>query len=333
MENRLRYTINDVVKHNFYQLQKFLFEGEFENLNNDARVLYSMLKDRHELSIANGWTNEYGEVYIIFSRDEMCEKLKLTKKTVIKAMKTLKEFELIEEERIGQGHANKIYLLTVETLVNPQKCKKSTSEKRGVNSALSEVEKLHLSSINNTDRSESIYPPTEPKPETPVEQPKAAPPIDTIDTPAEIIKVLTKAELAAKISLAELKNKHSDKIEDLDIIFDVLSDILTNNNVLTSTVRISKQNLPFATVNAELQKLEQKHIEYVLHSLNANDNKHKINRNLTSYILTSLYNAPRTISYYFDRSFSPKPSEPEKKYDGMTFEEMIEKRIRKTLNL
>ena len=156
--------------------------------------------------------------------------------------------------------------------------------------------------------------------------------MDSIDTSNEI-KTFTKDELMDKISLDEIKAKNPDKIEDIDIIFDVLSDILTNNNILTSTVRISKQNLPFATIYAELKKLEQKHIEYVLHSLNANDNKHKINRNLTSYILTSLYNAPRTISYYFDRSFSPKPSEPEKKYDGMTFEEMIEKRIRKTLNL
>ena len=163
------------------------------------------------------------------------------------------------------------------------------------------------STLNFNNNDVSIYPTSE-KPETPVEQPKAAPPIDTIDTPAEIIKVLTKAELAAKISLAELKNKHSDKLEDIEIIFDVLADVLTVENPLSPTLRISKQNIPFINVKAEFQKLESKHIEYVIHSLNNNDNKHKINKNTKSYLLTSLFHAPRTISYYFDRRFSPKPA-------------------------
>jgi len=121
MNNRVRFTAEDVKKHTFYQMPKFLFEGEFKNLNNDARVLYSVLKDRHELSLCNQWVNEDNEVYIIFSRAEMCEVLGLSENTILKAMKTLKEYKLVEEDRIGLGQANRIYLLTVQSLIKPTK--------------------------------------------------------------------------------------------------------------------------------------------------------------------------------------------------------------------
>jgi hypothetical protein len=119
MENKKRFTLSDVVKNTFYQMPKFLFGGEFKKLNNDARVLYSILKDRHELSMMNGWINENDEVYIIFSREEMQDILGLSDKPVTNAIKKLKELNLIEEDRIGLGQANKIYLLIPETVVNP----------------------------------------------------------------------------------------------------------------------------------------------------------------------------------------------------------------------
>lgn len=128
MNNRVRYTAEDVKKHTFYQMPKFLFEGEFKNLNNDARVLYSVLKDRHELSLINQWVNEDNEVYIIFSRTEMCEVLGLSDKPITKAMNTLKQYNLIEEERPGQGYKNKIYLLTVKVANIPLNRRISDSE-------------------------------------------------------------------------------------------------------------------------------------------------------------------------------------------------------------
>jgi hypothetical protein len=99
-------------------MPKFLFEGELENLTNDARVLYSLLRDRHELSIKNHWVNSEGEVYLIFSRENMCGFLKLCEKTITKAMNTLKKYNLIEEQRRGLGKPNLIYLLNPE--MNPE---------------------------------------------------------------------------------------------------------------------------------------------------------------------------------------------------------------------
>jgi DNA-binding transcriptional ArsR family regulator len=108
-----RYTKEEVVNNRFYQMPKFLFESEFKELSNDARVLYALLRDRHELSLSNEWVNDAGEVYFIFSRENMGEVLGLSGKTVTKAMNDLKKHNLIEEERQGQGKPNLIFLRVV----------------------------------------------------------------------------------------------------------------------------------------------------------------------------------------------------------------------------
>jgi DNA-binding transcriptional regulator YhcF (GntR family) len=122
MQTTRRYNQEDVSNNLFYQMPKFLFEGELRNLSNDARVLYSLLKDRHELSLKNNWINEEGEVYFIFSRESMCEVLGLSDKTVTKAINHLKKHDLIEEERRGQGKPNLIFLKVV-TVANTKKRK------------------------------------------------------------------------------------------------------------------------------------------------------------------------------------------------------------------
>lgn len=111
-----RFTVEEVESNQFYQMPKFLFNAEFKHLSNDARVLYSLLRDRHQLSIKNKWINNNGEVYMIYTRLEMADKLGITDKTVLKAVNKLKEYELLEETRQGINKPNILYLthVTVE---------------------------------------------------------------------------------------------------------------------------------------------------------------------------------------------------------------------------
>ena len=109
--NRIRYTVEKVLSNSFYQLPKFLFTGELKNLSNDARVLYALLRDRHDLSLKNQWFNDKNEVYHIMSRETMGDMLGLSRKTVIKVVNELKRYALLEEERKGQGKVNLLYLL------------------------------------------------------------------------------------------------------------------------------------------------------------------------------------------------------------------------------
>lgn len=111
MSNRARYTVDTISNACFYQMPKFLFEEEMKRgLSNEAKVLYSLLKDRHDISLKNKWINENDEVYLIFSREEMADMLGCSPLTLRKAIHQLKQFGLIEEERLGLNKANRIYL-------------------------------------------------------------------------------------------------------------------------------------------------------------------------------------------------------------------------------
>lgn len=152
MNNRTRYTLDEIKRNTYYQMPKFLFEGEFENLTNDARVLYSLLRDRHDLSIKNQWINENSEVYLIFSRENMCEMLKLSEKTITKAMNDLKKYKLIDEQRRGQGKPNLIYLLTIEN-VDITKNRKIYGSRTGVFT----VQEQEFLRANDTEMNENKY--------------------------------------------------------------------------------------------------------------------------------------------------------------------------------
>lgn len=122
MKNRIRYSANEHVRARFVQLPLFLYEPDFLGMTNDARCLYAFLRDRHDLSMKNGWVDESGNIYIIFSRENMADMLGVSLSTVTRLMKTLAKFNLVEEVRQGLNQPNRIYLLTLENPEYIRKC-------------------------------------------------------------------------------------------------------------------------------------------------------------------------------------------------------------------
>ena len=56
----------------FYRIPKVLFtEERFRSVSAEAKVLYGLLLDRMSLSCKNGWLDQAGRVYIIFTIDEV----------------------------------------------------------------------------------------------------------------------------------------------------------------------------------------------------------------------------------------------------------------------
>lgn len=48
----------------YYKLPKLLFESErYKNMKPEVKVVYSVLKDRLELSLSKGWIDEDGTIY------------------------------------------------------------------------------------------------------------------------------------------------------------------------------------------------------------------------------------------------------------------------------
>ncbi len=146
----------------FYRVPKVLFTDEkFSNISSDAKLLYGIMLDRMNLSAKNGWVDELGRVYIIFTIEEVKGALGCAEK---KAVKLLHELEnkcgLIERKRIGLGKPNYIYVKNfVDNSVERQflNCQKDNSGT--VNKTIQELSKAQS---NNTDIKDTDYSDTDP---------------------------------------------------------------------------------------------------------------------------------------------------------------------------
>ena len=85
---------------------------EYQKLSMESKVLYSMMFDRMSLSKKNNWKDEFGRVFIYYTVDEIIEKIGCCKQKALKLLNGLKEFGLIECERIGLTKPNRIYVKT-----------------------------------------------------------------------------------------------------------------------------------------------------------------------------------------------------------------------------
>jgi len=107
----MRYTLQDIIANAYMKFPKFLLSKEFAKLSSDAKVLYTVMLDRHTLSLKNRWHDENGDVYIHYSREQMQTDVSKSDKTVKKAVDELKAASLVEDVRQGLNRPNKIYLL------------------------------------------------------------------------------------------------------------------------------------------------------------------------------------------------------------------------------
>ena len=96
------------------QMPRWLFsDPRYADMSLDAKVTYTFLLNRFQLSRRNGWINEHGEVFVIFPRKALAKELRICEQRVTAAFRRLAELQLIWEKRCGRGDANQIYLATV----------------------------------------------------------------------------------------------------------------------------------------------------------------------------------------------------------------------------
>ena len=95
----------------FYRIPKALFqEPRFQNLSTDAKTLYGILLDRMSLSAKNGWLDEQGLVFIIFTIEDVKRALCCADNKATKLLRELEEFGLIERKRRGLGKPSLVYV-------------------------------------------------------------------------------------------------------------------------------------------------------------------------------------------------------------------------------
>ena len=268
----------------FYRVPKVLFtEDCFWNVSTDAKLLYGILLDRMNLSARNGWLDEEGRVYIIFTIEEIKGALGCAEKKAVKLLDELeKKCGLIERKRQGLGKPNLIYVKNfISGSVERQflNCQKDNSGV--VKNTIQELSKAqgNNTDIKNTDLSDtnSIFPSGNCGKENGNEEYQQY-----------------YQYFYEQLGIEYLQQDYPYDVDRLENILELVVETVCSKRQI---IRIGGDDRPIEVVKSRFMKLDSEHIRYVLDCFKENTTKI---RNIRQYMLASLYNAPTTIGSYFD---------------------------------
>ena len=113
-----------------YKVPKVLCtEEEFRKLSSDAKLLYGLLLDRVSLSQKNGWVDEDGRIYVVYTIENVKYALNCGDKKATRLMVELEKHGLIERRLQGQGKPAVIY---VKNFIHRSKQRFKTSQNNDV---------------------------------------------------------------------------------------------------------------------------------------------------------------------------------------------------------
>ena len=277
---------NEAEQYTFYRIPKVLFtDPGYRRISSDAKILYGLMLDRMGLSVRNGWLDDLNRVFIYFTLEDALEYLSCGHTKAVSLFGELDKNGLIERKKQGQGKPTIIY---VKNFIRQPEIQ--TSEKRKSKVPQTGSQDFQKTATNNTEKNKtelndtdlSIYPAKG------MTESHGHGVDDTIDR-IQAYRRLIKQNIEYDITRERLGYD----AEILDEIVDIMVDTVCGTKPL---VRISGQDFPVEVVKGRLLKLNSEHIKYVVGCLNFNTTKVQ---NIRSYLLTSLYNAPTTISSYY----------------------------------
>lgn len=109
------YRVSDVVNDSFLRFPMTLLANpQYKDMSLEAKFIYSLLLNRLTLSQKNGWVNEKGEVYLIYTREDAADMLNISYKKTIAAFRELIDKGLLYEKRQGRGYPNLLFVLKAE---------------------------------------------------------------------------------------------------------------------------------------------------------------------------------------------------------------------------
>ena len=156
-QNRM-FSKNDQDLLRFFQVPKNLYENKiYKEVSNGAKMMYSILRDRQYLSIANNWLDDDGYVYFFYDGDELSEYMNVSRTTIQKYKKELVKNGLMFQNRQGQGKPNKMYILKPESVDNTLMNRNCTS--KGTETVQLGVQKMHTNDteVKETENKDTKY--------------------------------------------------------------------------------------------------------------------------------------------------------------------------------
>lgn len=142
----------DSLRFKHYQIPKVLFSNEkLKQISNTAKMAYSIMLDRTQLSMEKGWLDEKGRAYIIYPQKELQQLLNCSIRTVKSALKELDTAGLIDRTRQGMNSPDIIYLLDFATVLKYRKPPTETSQENVNNGGAKSEHEEQNANIGSAD--------------------------------------------------------------------------------------------------------------------------------------------------------------------------------------
>ncbi len=305
----------------FYRLPKALItDARFKGISNSAKLLYGLMLDRMSLSIRSGWFDEENRVYIKYAIKSIMEDMNCSKTTAVNLLKELQNIGLVDVTQ-RNGLANIIYVKNFVSGKTEQvdRSKNYTgrenepvSDDQSTDWTGTDIRPVHISNesemqtgtgtisgqgevqildpnnndFNNTDYSDNnhIFLSAE------YVDNSAPQRIDVMDETHAYMELI-KENIDYDIMMSDKKWSAREMYDEL---YQLICDVVC---VPRKTIRIAGEDYPYELVKSKFLKLNSQHLEYVIGCMERNTTKVA---NIKAYLITALYNAPNTITHYFN---------------------------------
>ena len=276
------------LRFSFYRIPKALYtDPRYRGMDALAKQLYGLFLDRLDLSLKNGWFDEDGRVYIIYTLKEAMDALGCANQKATKLFSELEKYGLIERKHQGLCKPNLIYVLDFldrsedgnasEDFFSSHVRSHENHESGVMDFTCPESWKSQGINTNiiNTDKNDT----------DPILSGWDKDGIEQRQSCEDYFREVLEIDL--------LRRRYVTERETIDGILDLVTDVCCTKRKM---VRIAGDDKPAEAVKSRFMKLNAGHIEYIIHCLSNNSAKV---RNIKQYLLAALYNAPSTISPYY----------------------------------
>ena len=94
--------LNDVISYYHMQMPRWLFsDSGYSDMTIESKVAYTFLLNRFQLSRRNSWINRYGEVYVIYTREDLAQEMQISYK------ESHCVFQGVDRKTLGLGTATR----------------------------------------------------------------------------------------------------------------------------------------------------------------------------------------------------------------------------------
>lgn len=333
MKRRLYYYGEDVLSKSFLILPKELvFTESLAKMSAKSKILYCVLRERLILSARNNWKDENGRIYLIYSIEKMAQDLFYSRATIMRMMDELENLGLIERRKQGLGKPNLVYLCNSETIaellsgadIEIEEWEQGETEHRLTcqicnpeESRIEQQEQIESEDCATDQQYQNWQSQNQNDPMTcqicNFQKYQDCNPNNTEYKNNNRYKHLS---IMYTVNHSRVQDRWMDRdcVEaffrkkwEYDVLLqdgadaDLLSVLLavavdTCSRKSTTIHRFGRREYTTAELRTQFSKLTMSHIQYVLYSLGQTTTRI---HNIRAYLLTSLYNAPDTMTFYY----------------------------------